>query len=159
MSSPAYSQYVGSLDPGDVLRTSLDEYMHVIPRFTPPVWGQTWAPGKWTARQIMVHVAQWEMIFGIRVLCGVAAPDYTVQPMDQDELMRVQGDLVDGPSAWAAFSGVRRMNLALAQSLSRADRARRVRHPERGDIDVEHLLVTLAGHGVHHLRQLTPLVG
>ena len=157
MSAP-YAQYVGNLDAVDVLRTSLDDYAHLMPRFTPAIWDQPWAPDKWTVRQIMVHVAQWEMIFGIRVLCAVAAPAYTVQPMDQDELMRVQGDLVDGPSAWAAFSGTRRMNLALAESLTKADRRRHISHPEKGQIDVEYLLVTLAGHSVHHYRQLAPLV-
>jgi hypothetical protein len=61
---------------------------------------------------------------------------------------------VDGPTAFAAFEGVRRMNLALAASLSPAQRATIVMHPERGEIDVNDLLVTLAGHGVHHLKQL-----
>lgn len=156
MASP-YAQYVGALDAVDVLRSSFDEYLHVIPRLTPAAWEQPWAPGKWTARQIMVHVAQWEMIFSIRVRCGVAAPEYTVQPMDQDELMRREGDVVDGPTAWAAFSGARRMNLAFAETLSRADRQRVIKHPEIGNIDVDYLLVTLAGHGVHHLRQLAPM--
>jgi len=156
MPSP-YAHYVGALDPVHVLRTSFDEYRHLIPRLSAPVWAQPWAPDKWTARQIMVHVAQWEMILGIRLRCGVAAPDYVVQPIDQDEIMRLEGDVVDGPTAWSAFEGTRRMNLAFAESLSSADRRRTFAHPEHGGIDVEYVLVTLAGHGVHHLRQLTSL--
>ena len=73
--------------------------------------------------------------------------------------MRLEGNVVDGPTAWAAFEGTRRMNLAFARSLTPADRRRTFKHPEHGEIDVEYLLVTLAGHGVHHFRQIAPLVG
>jgi len=156
MQSP-YAKYVGSLDAVDVLRTSLDDYRHVVPRLTAAMWALPWAPDKWTARQVMVHVAQWEMIFGIRLRCAVAAPEYSVQLIDQDEIMRLEGDVVDGPTAWAAFEGARRMNLSFAQSLSAADRRRTFKHPEHGEIDVEYVLVMLAGHGVHHYRQLAAL--
>jgi hypothetical protein len=152
MASP-YAHHVDR-DPVDVLASSLDDYCVVVERLTADDWRRPWQPGKWTVAQIMVHVAQWEMILGIRVRCAVAAPDYAVQPMDQDELMRVEGDVVDGDTAFAAFEGARRMNLALAASLSPGDRRKRCRHPEQGDIDVEYLLVTMAGHGVHHFKQI-----
>jgi hypothetical protein len=154
MPSP-YAAQVGERDPVDVLRTSLEDYRQVVGRMSPESWLRPWAPGKWTAAQIMVHVAQWEMILGIRLRCGVAAPGYIVQPIDQDEIMRREGDIVDGVTAFAAFEGARRMNLAFAQSLSAADRQRQFRHPEQGAIDTECLLVTMAGHAVHHWKQIS----
>ena len=57
------------------------------------------------------------------------------------------------PTAFAAFDGIRRANIVFAAALSPEQRAKKVTHPERGVIDVEDLLVTLAGHGVHHLKQ------
>jgi hypothetical protein len=99
-------------------------------------------------------VTQWEMILGVRLRCGLAVPDYAVQPVDQDDLMRAEGLAVDGPTALGAFQAVRRMNIALASALSPEQRRTPIRHPERGQIDVEDVLVTLAGHGVHHLKQL-----
>jgi len=158
MPSPSpYAAEIGALDPVAVLRTSLDDYHARMPRLDAALWRRPWAPGKWTVAQIMVHVAQWEMIFGIRVRCGVAAPNYQVQPMDQDEIMRLEGDIVSGPTAFDAFEGMRRMNIQFAESLSAADRRKEIRHPESGEIDVEHLLVTMAGHGVHHFRQIASL--
>ena len=142
-----------------MLRTSLDEFRDANARLTPDVWRRPWAPGKWTIEQIMVHVAQWEMILGVRLRCGVAAPDYVVQPIDQDEIMRREGAAVDGTTAFAAFEGARRMNLAFAESLSPADRRHRFRHPEQGEIDAEYLLVTMAGHGVHHWKQIRTVLG
>ncbi|HUL74903.1 MAG TPA: DinB family protein [Vicinamibacterales bacterium] len=158
MPTSPYARYVGSLDAVDVLRTSFDGYRTVVPGLSAATWATPYAPGKWTARQIMVHVAQWEMILGMRVRFGLGVAGYTVQPIEQDDLMR-EGDVVDGPTAWGAFEGARRMNLAFAQSLSDADRRRTVTHPEFGEIDVEYMLVTLAGHGVHHYLQLASLSG
>jgi hypothetical protein len=154
-----YAEHVAGRDPVDVLKTSLDDYRAIMPRLTPALWNQPWAPGKWTLRQILVHVTQWEMIFGIRCRCGVGMPNYTVEPLEQDDLMRAESLVVDGPTAFAAFEAVRRMNLALASSLSTAQRRQPVQHPERGRIDVNDLLVTMAGHPVHHLKQLQSVVG
>jgi hypothetical protein len=157
MSSPPYAEHVGDRDPVALLRTSLDDYHARVPRLGAAEWSRPWAPGKWTVAQIIVHVTQWEMIMGLRVRCGVAAPDFTLQPLDQDELMRVEGEVVSGPTAFDAFEAVRRMNIAFAESLTPEQRRKRVMHPERGAIDVEQLLVTLAGHGVHHFKQIASI--
>ena len=44
-------------------------------------------------------------------------------------------------------------NLLFAEALSAEQRAKKVKHQERGVIDVEDILTTIAGHGVHHLKQ------
>jgi len=157
MSPSPYAEHVGAIDPVAVLRTSFDDYHATVSRLGPAEWQRRWAPGKWTVSQIIVHVTQWEMILGLRVRCGVAAPLYEVQPFDQDELLRREGDIVSGQTAFEAFEGIRRMNIQFAESLTPDDRRKRVRHPERGEIDVEHLLVTMAGHGVHHFKQIAAI--
>ena len=148
-----YADQVGDRDPVDVLATSLADYQQLASRLTPAQWATPWAPGKWTVHQVMVHVSQWEMIFGVRLRCGLSVPGYVVQPLDQDPFM-FEAAAVNGPTAFRGFEGLRQMNLALARSLSRADRARTVKHPERGTIDIESLLLTLAGHPVHHYKQI-----
>jgi hypothetical protein len=153
MASP-YAEHVGTADPVDVLRSSLERYHRAIARLAPSRWDEPWSPGKWTVRQILLHVTQWEMIFGVRLRCGLALPPYTVQPLSQDPFMDIEGPAVDGPTAFAAFDGMRRMNIALVASLTDAQRKTPVIHPERGAIDANDLVMTLAGHGVHHLKQL-----
>lgn len=71
---------------------------------------------------------------------------------------RGEADAVDGPTALAAFIAVRRMNLAFAASLTSAQRQTPMTHPERGRIDVNDILTTLAGHGVHHLQQIVAVL-
>ncbi|NQW03183.1 MAG: DinB family protein [Acidobacteria bacterium] len=150
-----YASYVAGQDPLNVLRSTLDGYRAVFARSTAADWAAPWAEGKWTAHQVLVHVTQWEMFFSARVRMALAMPGYVVQAMEQDDVLNLEAPVVDTATASAAFEAVRRMNIALIASLSLADLARKITHPERGEIDVEDLIVTLAGHPAHHLTQLT----
>lgn len=149
-----YADHVQGKDPLDVLRSTLAGYREVFTRFGAAEWAAPWAPGKWTAHQVMVHVTQWELIFGTRVRTALAVPGYVVQPIDQDDLLKIEAMGVDAHTAAAAFDAVRRMNIGLVGALSPAQRATAITHPQRGVIDIEDLIVTLAGHGAHHLIQL-----
>lgn len=154
-----YAEHLDGANPVAVLRSSLEDYRAVGLRLTPALYSRPWAPGKWTVQQTVLHVAQWEMIFGLRVRCALGVPDFLVQPLEQDGLMIAEEHAVDGPTALATFEAVRRMNLALASSLSPAQRHTPCRHPERGVISVEDLLITLAGHPVHHFKQIRECIG
>lgn len=154
---PPYAQYVGDRDPVEVLQSSLDDYRRTVATLPADTWQRPWSPGKWTVRQIIVHVAQWEQILGVRFRGGLLVPGYVAQPLNQDDLVR-EFEAVDGPTALAAFIGVRQMTLALARSLSAAELARTFQHPERGTIDARDVLVTIAGHGVHHFKQIQDIV-
>ena len=158
MTAPTpYAQYVGDRDPVAVLEESAARYRAVRSRIQDTQWAMPWAPGKWTLRQLIVHVTQWEMIFGVRVRLGVGVPNYVVQPLDQDPLMH-EADVVAAATAFNCFEALRAMNLDLARGLTPEQRRTPVTHPERGQIDVNDLLTTLAGHGVHHLQQLEQAV-
>jgi hypothetical protein len=158
MSTP-YADQLGGRDAVVVLQSSLDDYRALVQRVTPTLWQQPWAPGKWTLQQILVHVAQWEMIFGVRVRCAVGMTNYTVQPLDQDDLIAAESSVVDPITAFGVFVAVRRMNLLLASWLSADQRKKPVQHLERGQIDVDDLLVTMAGHPIHHYKQIAAVVG
>lgn len=149
-----YAIHVEGHDPLDVLTRSLRSYRDVFAGTTPEQWHAPWAPGKWTRHQVLVHVVQWELIFSTRVRMALAIPDYVVQPMDQDPLLEYEAPFVDVATASSAFESVRTMNIALVGGLSPEVRARQITHPERGTIDINDLIVTMAGHPMHHLGQL-----
>ena len=153
-----YARYVGDQDPVALLASTLEEYRAVVGRMSPALWNQPWEPGKWTLRQILVHVTQWEMIFSIRLLCGLSMPSFAIQPIDQDRLMD-RTARIDGPTAFAALDSSRRMSLGLIQDLSPADRGITISHPEYGVITANDLIVQMAGHGIHHLKQIQSVVG
>ncbi len=152
MATP-YSEYVGDRNPVELLNATLEEYRDAAALLSDSSWNQPWAKDKWSRRQVMIHVAQWEMIFGYRLACGVSMPGFVIQGADQNKLMeRTAG--IDGPTAFAAFEGARRMNLGLIQSLTAADRGATVLHPEYGALIASDLIVQMAGHAIHHLKQI-----
>lgn len=149
-----YSNYVEGREPLDVLRETLAGFREVVARNTPEQWATPWAPGKWTAHQVAVHMTQWELIFSTRIRMAIGQPSFTVQPMEQDLLLNIEAPAVDAKTAAEAFEAVRQMNINLIGALTPEQRAAKVTHPQRGEIDVEDLIVTLAGHGAHHLKQI-----
>jgi uncharacterized damage-inducible protein DinB len=148
-----YAEHVGDRDPVAMMAETVDVTRALLSWFTPEQWKRSYAAGKWTAQQILVHVVQAELVFGLRIRHALAEPGYVVQPFDQDAWVALEGDKVDGPTALLAFEGIRCMNLALCKSLTRPQRQATFRHPERGELRVEDILVMMAGHEVHHLQQ------
>ena len=124
----------------------------IVRGWTPEMFERSYAAGKWSARQLLTHLVHAEMIFGERIRFALTKPDYVVVPFDQDEWIKVE-NTVDGPSALAAYLGLRRMNVAFFRSLTPDQRRHQFTHPERGVITVEWILVALAGHDRHHLPQ------
>ena len=147
-----YSEYVGNNDPVELMTRTLDDYRSALANAPAGFWLQPWQPGKWTFREIMVHVAQWESIFGYRLTCGVSMPGFAIQPVDQDPLL-THASAIDGPTALAGFEGQRRMNIGLIKSFSSADRAVTVKHPEYGMLTAADLITQMTGHAIHHLKQ------
>jgi hypothetical protein len=119
---------------------------------------RTYAPGKWTARQILTHLAQTEMALGNRARMALATPGYVAQAFDQDRWMARESTL-GAREALDAFVATSAMNRAFFATLTPADRAAPFTHPEYGALSVEWLIQQMAGHLLHHLKQLEQIAG
>jgi DinB family protein len=114
---------------------------------------RSYAPGKWTAREILAHLADAEVGMGFRLRQVLAEENHHAQPFDQDRwAARYPG--LDGAAAGRAFVGLRAWNLALIRSLSAQDLERPYVHGERGPESVGLIVRLLAGHDLNHLAQL-----
>jgi hypothetical protein len=152
MTNNPYAADLGAADPLVSLEETSRRIESLVRGWTPDRFERTYAPGKWTARQLLTHLVHAEMVFSERIRFALSQPDFVVVPFDQDEWMRVESG-IDAGSALAAYLGLRRMNLALFRSLTPEQRRREMTHPERGVITVDWILVALAGHDRHHLPQ------
>jgi hypothetical protein len=152
MSNNPYGKYVEGRDPIASLKETSDWIESLVRNWTPDMFERSYAPGKWTARQLLTHLVQTEIVFGSRIRFALTTPGYTVVPFAQDDWMKIENTL-DGNAALAAYSGLRRMDLAFFTSLTPQQRAHKIRHPEYGEIDVEWIIIALAGHDRHHLPQ------
>jgi hypothetical protein len=148
-----YSRYLGERDPLAVARENIGALGALTAGWNADTFERPWAPGKWTARQIVVHLAQTEMALGNRARMALATPGYAAQQFDQDRWVARETRMT-GPEAVAAFVAMSRMNLRLFEGLSAADREIAMSHPEYGSITVDWIVHLLPGHQLHHLEQL-----
>jgi len=111
------------------------------------------APGKWTLAEILVHLAQTEIIVQGRFRHALTTDGYVVQPFDQDLFMAVE-PATDGDAALEAYVCLRRFALPLIDRLRAAELAKRFRLPDHGEISVAWLLAWWAGHERRHLGQV-----
>jgi hypothetical protein len=116
-------------------------------------WSATYAPGKWTAAEIVLHLAQDEIGFGNRVRFALTQDNYVIQPYEGGDWVAVEFP-TDPRVALAAFLALRRLNLILYKGIPAERRARPIAHPEFGEISIDWVLHTLAGHDLHHLQHL-----
>ena len=119
---------------------------------TPP------APGKWSIRQILTHLADCELVFGFRLRQTVAQPHHTVQPFDQDQ-WAAQYDAYDALTALETFTTMRRWNILFLSSLPRESFAKQMTHPERGTMTLQVVVETMAGHDRNHVKQIERIAG
>jgi hypothetical protein len=148
-----YGTDLGELDARVALRQTPTAIVRVVDSMGNAGLLRRLGPEKWTAAQILVHLAQVETMFQSRLRLGLALPGVVVQPFDQNDFMRT-GGTTDGLAALDAYVSLRRFTLPLIEGLTEAELATPVRHPDFGDISIGWILAWCAGHERRHLAQL-----
>jgi hypothetical protein len=111
--------------------------------------------GKWTARQIVHHLADSEMTSAIRLRLLVAAPDPHIVGYDQEEFAR-KLYYEDRPieASLDAFNAARRTTAEILDRMSEAEWLREGRHTEHGRYTVYKWLELYAVHAHAHADQI-----
>jgi hypothetical protein len=113
------------------------------------------SPGKWSAREIVHHLADSEMTSAIRLRLLVAEERPAIRPYDQEEFARKLH--YDRPiaSSLMAFQAARTSTAELLDRLTEADWAKEGTHPEHPRYGVERWLEVYAAHAHSHADQIT----
>jgi hypothetical protein len=113
------------------------------------------APGKWSMIDVAHHLADGEMVVGVRVRMIVAQEQPPITAYDQ-ELWAETLHYRDAALAEVLeqFAVLREANVRLARQLTPAQLARFGVHTERGGESVGYTLRLLAGHDLVHLDQI-----
>ena len=106
------------------------------------------APGKWSLREVLAHLADCEIAFGFRLRQGLAG--VSIQPFDQDDWAKSYAGYT-AEAALKTYRAMREWNLALIRGMSEEEKKRVVVHPERGEMVVWTIVETMGGHDLHHL--------
>ncbi|MDP9364230.1 MAG: DinB family protein [Chloroflexota bacterium] len=112
------------------------------------------APGEWSPRQVIHHLADSETTSAVRLRRLLAEEHPVIQGYDQDEFARVLR--YDRPidAALALFGAVRASTAELLDRMTDADWARQGTHSESGPYGVEDWLRIYAGHAHDHANQI-----
>lgn len=109
-------------------------------------------PGLWSSRQVVCHIADFEVVYADRMKRALAEFEPTVFGGDPDTFAASLGYLkrpVEGELL--VIEGVRRQMEAILESLSPRDLGRNVRHSEAGLVPLGQLLSNIAAHIPHHV--------
>ena len=157
--APAYVRalldLLGAREPLDVLPELVPWLEHRLRHVPPERLRRPEGPGKWSVVEVLQHLADTEMVYGVRGRLVLSEDEPPIQGFDQDRWATLfhyaQGD--PGP-ALTQLSALRAANLAIWRSLGPAELARVGRHTERGPENVSLMLRLMAAHDLVHRRQI-----
>lgn len=148
-----YASFLGSRNPRDVIADTPLRLRQLLDALGVEAAGSAPAPGKWSAREILCHLADCEVVFAFRLRQALAESNPVIQPFDQDR-WAANYAAFDAISALEVFTALRRWNVTLIRSLPGDAFARKLTHPERGEMTFQVVVETMGGHDLNHLGQI-----
>ena len=151
-----YAAPLGGRDPLEALVETPARIRALVEAWTDDQFERSYATGKWSARQILIHLAQTELALPTRARFALSEDGYTAQAFSQDAWMPLDSGM-SARTALNAYIALREMNLGMWRSLTPAQRERGFMHPEYGALNVWWIANQMAGHDIHHYRQLAEI--
>jgi hypothetical protein len=148
-----YGSFLGDKNPSDVIAATVGQLNAIVGSLSEEQVNRTPAPGKWSIREIICHLADCEVVFAYRIRQNLAEPHHVVQPFDQD-IWAKPYSAYTAQAALATFAAVRDWNIALAASLPSEAFNKPMTHPERGTMTLRTVIETMGGHDINHLKQI-----
>lgn len=113
------------------------------------------AEGKWSAVEVLQHLADSELVWGYRMRRALAEDRPPLDGFDQDLwASRLRYADAEAERAVEMFEALRMANLSLLEGATKEDLQRCGVHAERGEESVAHMMKLYAGHDLVHRRQL-----
>ena len=110
-------------------------------------------PGKWSTREVVCHIADFEPIYGDRMKRVIAEDEPTLFGGDPDVFAtRLAYSSRDIEEELAIIEVTRSQMARIMQTLKPQDFERTGLHSEDGPLTLENLLKRITGHIPHHVR-------
>lgn len=114
------------------------------------------APGKWTVREIAAHLADTEIVAGMRLRQMIAEEKPTIATFDQDAWAKAFGyNGIDVAASLERFRTIRALNADMLDAAPADAFDKQGIHPERGVLTVADWVDRFTKHGERHAQQIT----
>jgi uncharacterized damage-inducible protein DinB len=153
-----YAKYLDGRDVIDIMTATPSALQSFVAGLTVEQLDQPTAPGKWSLREILAHLADCEIVWAFRIRQCLETPGGTVTPFDQD-VWATRYAAYSAADALRVFLALREWNLALLTTVSTVERSNQLTHPECGTFPLSELLESIAGHDLNHITRLRELLG
>ena len=151
--------YLGDQDPMRVQAATVGKMERLLKGVSSARLRKRPAPGKWSVREILAHLADDEMVVGYRMRSILGAPGMPLAAFDQDKWAESQNYAKRDPKmSLRLVRALREANLALLRSLSAEQWKQFGIHSERGEETIERIVAMMAGHDINHLRQVETIL-
>lgn len=151
----AILELLGDRDPFAVLRETPDALDRLIAPLSPRELRTPEAPGKWSVRDVVQHLADSELVGGYRQRLVLAQDRPALTGYDQDLWAdRLHYSESEPAEAARTFRLLRLVNLRLLERASPEELRRVGMHAERGEESLGLLIRLYAGHDLLHLKQI-----
>jgi hypothetical protein len=153
-----YAKALGAADPIEVLSSTPDNLRKLLRGLTERQLAKRPAPGKWSIKEIVAHLADGEAVLGFRYRY-VAAHDRPALPgYDQDAfVVRLGVDRARTQDLLDDFAMLRAANIGLLERLPEEALLRVGVHSERGEESILQMVMMYAGHDRWHVSQVETL--
>jgi uncharacterized damage-inducible protein DinB len=131
----------------------------LLANISPEKLDQPAGEDRFTPREIIAHLADWEPIFRTRIMSGVENDGAKVVVYDEGVRAIEQGyGLADITESIEKFKASRAETLEMVKGLTEEQVAHSLDHPELGPVAVSAYIWTIIGHDTYHIEQLTKLL-
>lgn len=148
-------ELLGKDEPLEVLGHSVGEVRELTQTVPAEVLAKSTGPGEWSAHQLLLHLADTELVYGVRIRMIVTQERPILVGYDQDAWGSRFKDLDEsGQQTFLRWRILREANLRLLSSLATDEWSRVGNHSERGEESIRFMVSLLAGHDRAHLDQM-----
>ena len=140
-------------DPGDVMAETLGRLAVLLDGVTAEEAERSPAPGKWSLREVMAHLADCEIVWSWRMRQILGEDNPRLQPFDQDKWAKAYS-AYSFAQAFSTWKALRAWNLDFLRGLTEVDKERPAIHATHGDVTLWTVVSFAAGHDLHHLNAL-----
>ena len=155
--APYYRRYISLVPDTDVLavlKKSLTENQEFLSKITETESLYSYAPGKWTIRELIGHLTDAERVFAFRALCIARKEKQNLPGFEEDDYVKAgRFNHIKWTDLLQQFKSLRQSNIDLFASFDE-EALQCEGMANNAPTNVRAILYIIAGHEIHHMQVL-----